>query len=297
MVGHLESVFPGLRASDYEVSSPPDDGYNCIAWAACDKLRWWWPDLLKKRYGPADVLRDETLTAFQQAFASLGYPVCAGEELEAGFEKVALFADADRFPTHATRQLNNGHWTSKLGEIEDIEHTLRDLEGCGVRHGRAGDETSLSSGNHGQAESIDNHVTNDQPQPQSWTLPAPSDLQQTTPLQEKRTMSLFPDPFSGPGHLKGARVALEAAEPELWKAIQAGGGSAAVRYEFPKFGKKTSPKQKLQKCIPLLNEVQDTLKDAKGRMRVPCIAAMAHIQTAIEELEKAVGSASKPHKK
>lgn len=55
--------------------------------------------------------------------------MCAGEELETGFEKVALFADADGFATHAARQLNNGRWTSKLGELEDIEHALRDLEG------------------------------------------------------------------------------------------------------------------------------------------------------------------------
>jgi hypothetical protein len=129
MVAHLESLFPGLRGSAYEVSSPPDDVYNCIAWAANDKLQWWWPDLLKKRYWSAGVLRNETLAAFQAAFASQGYAVCAGEELESGFEKVALFADADGFPTHAARQLDSGSWTSKLGEIEDIEHALRDLEG------------------------------------------------------------------------------------------------------------------------------------------------------------------------
>ena len=129
MIAHLESLFPGLRGSAYEVSSPPDDVYNCIAWAANDKLRWWWPDMLKKRYWAAGVLRDETLAGFQAAFASLGYAVCDGEGLEAGFEKVALFADADGFPTHAARQLDSGRWTSKLGEIEDIEHALRDLEG------------------------------------------------------------------------------------------------------------------------------------------------------------------------
>jgi len=74
-------------------------------------------------------LRDETLAALQAAFTSLRYAVCASEELEAGFEKVALFADANGFPTHAARQLKSGRWTSKLGELEDIEHALRDLEG------------------------------------------------------------------------------------------------------------------------------------------------------------------------
>jgi hypothetical protein len=38
--------------------------------------------------------------------------------------------DAQGSPTHAARQLDNGRWTSKLGELEDIEHSLRDLEGA-----------------------------------------------------------------------------------------------------------------------------------------------------------------------
>jgi hypothetical protein len=134
MVAHLEALFPGLRGSAYQVTSPPDTGYNCLAWAASDQGRWWWPDTPPKRYWPAGVLREETLVAFQQAFTSLGYSPCASDELEAGFEKLAVFADADGFPTHAARQLTTGRWTSKLGELEDIEHALRALEG--VEYGK-----------------------------------------------------------------------------------------------------------------------------------------------------------------
>lgn len=64
------------------------------------------------------------------AFASLGYTVCEDEGLEAGYEKVALFADATGRPTHAARQLSGGRWTSKLGTAEDIDHGLYDLEGA-----------------------------------------------------------------------------------------------------------------------------------------------------------------------
>ena len=63
------------------------------------------------------------------AFATVGCSPCQGDELEAGYEKVALFADADGRPTHAARQLPNGNWTSKLGKAEDIQHRLRDVEG------------------------------------------------------------------------------------------------------------------------------------------------------------------------
>lgn len=114
MAVDLEALFPGLRSSGYAITSPADDIYNCIAWAANDPLHWWWPDILKARYWAADVLREETVAAFQEAFGSLGDTVCAGEEMEASVEKVALFADAEGFPTHAARQLPSGRWTSKL---------------------------------------------------------------------------------------------------------------------------------------------------------------------------------------
>ena len=41
-----------------------------------------------------------------------------------------MFADDQGTPLHAARQLPNGRWTSKLGELEDIEHVLHDLEGA-----------------------------------------------------------------------------------------------------------------------------------------------------------------------
>ena len=129
----LEAIFPGLRGSTYQVTSPATEVYNCIAWAAGDVGRWWWPDLLKKRYWPAGATRLETIAAFQEAFESLGFVVCPGEELEPGFEKIALFAD-EQGPQHAARQLSNSRWTSKLGELEDIEHALHDL--AGVEYGQ-----------------------------------------------------------------------------------------------------------------------------------------------------------------
>jgi hypothetical protein len=40
-----------------------------------------------------------------------------------------LFANDQSIPLHAARQQNNGRWISKLGEQEDIDHALHDLEG------------------------------------------------------------------------------------------------------------------------------------------------------------------------
>ena len=69
------------------------------------------------------------MEAFRQVFVMHGYAVCDQIDPEPGYEKIAIFTDADGCPTHAARQLSSGVWTSKLGRLEDIEHALHDLEG------------------------------------------------------------------------------------------------------------------------------------------------------------------------
>ncbi len=131
MVTPLEELFPGLAKGGYRVTSPADNNYNCIAWAASDPANWWWPGPnADEEFWPHGVPREVTRAAFQQAFVSLGYAPCAGADLESGFEKIALFADQRDRPTHAARQLPDGRWTSKLGKKEDVEHALSDLEGA-----------------------------------------------------------------------------------------------------------------------------------------------------------------------
>jgi hypothetical protein len=130
MVSPLEELFPGLTGSSYLVTSPSDNDYNCIAWAAGQTSAWWWPGQdAAKEYWPPGVPRARTRDAFAAAFALLGYTECDDEAPEEGFEKIAVFVDTEGQPTHAARQLPGGRWTSKLGRAEDIEHTLRDLEG------------------------------------------------------------------------------------------------------------------------------------------------------------------------
>jgi hypothetical protein len=122
-------VFPGLHGQPFEIKSPTSDTYNCIAWAAGDDQHWWWPDQAHEDTWPPGVARTETVEAFRDAFATLRYEVCGDDQLEVGFEKVALFALAGA-PKHVARQLPNGRWTSKIGAMEDIEHSLHDLTGA-----------------------------------------------------------------------------------------------------------------------------------------------------------------------
>ncbi len=122
-------AFPLLAADGYVETHPPSDVYNCIAWAAGRTDAWWWPDEDSADFWPAEVPREETIAAFLLAFATLGYEPCETADLEAGYEKVALYT-LDGKPTHAARQLPDGKWTSKFGEGPVATHnTPRGVEG------------------------------------------------------------------------------------------------------------------------------------------------------------------------
>jgi len=124
---YLELAFPNLRGTAYEITSPSSPRYNCVAWAAGETHRWWWP--APSYYWPKGVTREATLSTFVAVFRSLGYAVCQDDRLEAGFEKIAIYVDAAGVPSHAARQLESGEWTSKLGPDVDIGHVdLKSLE-------------------------------------------------------------------------------------------------------------------------------------------------------------------------
>ncbi len=121
--------FPKLQEADREITSESTHEYNCIAWAAGDTDRWWWPDEMGTAYWPPGAPRQRTMLAFALAYGTLGYVPCDDGGLEVGCEKIVLYQDADG-PTHAARQLPDGRWTSKLGNFEDIAHrTPECLEG------------------------------------------------------------------------------------------------------------------------------------------------------------------------
>ncbi len=124
----LEAIFPELKATSYEIMSPPDARYNCIAWAAGDQTRWWEPDPMFLCYWPPAAPRKYTVMAYQKAFEPAGYLPCNDAEWEEGFCRIALYAK-DGAPTHASRQLSSRFWTSKLGRNVDLSHELTGLSG------------------------------------------------------------------------------------------------------------------------------------------------------------------------
>lgn len=123
--GALENNFPGLRETGYEVASPPDRRYNCIAWAAGTAGDWWWPR--RPYYWPLPT-RDDSVAEFVRVFEALGYKTCENPEVEPQCEKVAIYAKGS-VVKHMARQLPSGAWTSKCGRGVDINHELTALEG------------------------------------------------------------------------------------------------------------------------------------------------------------------------
>lgn len=118
--------YPNLR--DYTITSERTDEYNCFAWALGCTSRWvepnpdFWLEQHPGYYWPEGLSTELTVSTLIDLFRIESYEVCADGEVEAGFEKIAIYAFDDDDPTHAARQLENGRWTSKLGNWEDIEH-------------------------------------------------------------------------------------------------------------------------------------------------------------------------------
>jgi hypothetical protein len=119
--------FPLLNDNEWAPPpSPPTHRYNCIAWSVGRTDRKWWPDQWGVEVWFPGQPRHSTIENFIAGYRSVGYAECADGALEDGVERIALYAKSgillNPMPTHVAYQLENGNWTSKLGDFEDIEH-------------------------------------------------------------------------------------------------------------------------------------------------------------------------------
>lgn len=136
ILSHHARYFPYLTADNYRKTSNEDGTYNCIAYALGDVTQFWQPPLSgytePGHYWPSEAPTENNPETYRQLLELYCYTVCDNGEVEAGYEKVALYwmdCGYDSGP-HVARQLESGKWSSKLGDWEDIEHeTLDALEG------------------------------------------------------------------------------------------------------------------------------------------------------------------------
>ena len=125
----LEAEFPGLLSAAYEVTSPHDPKYNCIAYAAGDVNHFWYDANVRGYYWPPGEPSADTLEGWVRVFAIHGYREADDDSLEPSYEKIAIYAGG-QVPEHVARQKASGLWTSKMGKGRDIDHaTLIALEG------------------------------------------------------------------------------------------------------------------------------------------------------------------------
>jgi len=126
----LLQVFPKLsQDKDFLVTSNPTPDYNCIAWACKYEDRWIQPHFAGRPaldsviWWPPDVKEGLDIDCLKKVFEYHGYSECESHEHEDGYRKVALYFDEQtKFWTHASRELSNGFWSSKLGTYNDIQH-------------------------------------------------------------------------------------------------------------------------------------------------------------------------------
>jgi hypothetical protein len=127
----VAQFFPKL-VGNYRKTSPATLRYNCLAWAL--RIDWLWFQHEARTagyYWPPGIEREWSISSIRKILEVHGYAEEAGNaEVESGYEKVAFYVDRSNEPTHFARQLENGKWTSKLGDLVDIEHDdLECLEG------------------------------------------------------------------------------------------------------------------------------------------------------------------------
>jgi hypothetical protein len=119
----LEAFAPAI-GGHYRKTSDPTIDYNCLAWAVENNQKWFDPQrFCIGYYWPKDIPRIWNMANVLMLLASYGYVENAeNESFEAGYVKVAIYADSEGVPTHFARQVGPEKWTSKAGELIDFEH-------------------------------------------------------------------------------------------------------------------------------------------------------------------------------
>lgn len=124
-------VFPKLRSDHkFKITSKRDTKYNCIAWSVIyDDRNLWPPGKVTTLDGVSyiwfdDLPKDDSLETFIQLYKKFKFEVCEDHNFEEGYRKIAIYSNPKTGKcTHASRQRNNGEWTSKLGQEQDIAHS------------------------------------------------------------------------------------------------------------------------------------------------------------------------------
>jgi hypothetical protein len=123
------------KSYPFRTTSKATKRYNCIAWAAGIDDLWIQPDRYptgepdRTYYWPQGVSQKGDLNSYIELFEKIyGFEKCENGNLEQGYVKIALFYTR-KLGIHATRQLSDGLWTSKVGAGVDASHWIETYAG------------------------------------------------------------------------------------------------------------------------------------------------------------------------
>lgn len=118
----IEQLFPRLCGTSWTIKSRKTKRYNCFAWAAREKHRRW--DFAKGAYWPSGAKRLSGIAYLVGAYLAEGFSVCNKSDCQT-YDSTAdsiVVYEMNRIGMHAARLLANGMWSSKLGDLEDVQH-------------------------------------------------------------------------------------------------------------------------------------------------------------------------------
>ncbi|HYE53679.1 MAG TPA: hypothetical protein VD996_02510 [Chitinophagaceae bacterium] len=131
----MESLWPDLKEGEnFHFTSLKKRGYKCVWYALMldrgDIDMLWFRDFYNLDPATLDHSAKGYAKCFQQYF---GFEECLSKEYEEGFIKIVLYEDKNQDFKHVARVLPNGYFTSKMGNYEDIQHSLEAV--CGNEYG------------------------------------------------------------------------------------------------------------------------------------------------------------------
>ncbi|MES2649609.1 MAG: hypothetical protein V4717_22210 [Bacteroidota bacterium] len=124
----INRQWPNLNSSNHELTSPPTSTYNCVAWAnGMDHIV---VDLSLDEDGEPLIYPDLSCWLYIEYYQKAGFELCDSHIYEQGYEKIALYENSQQTFEHVALQRNEGVWLSKVGELEDIQHTTLEALQC-----------------------------------------------------------------------------------------------------------------------------------------------------------------------
>jgi hypothetical protein len=130
----INANWPALiEGATFEFTSLKRKGYNCVGFALGEEGKDLDMLVFSKhfdllQFGLSNTPLDHSVNGYAKLFRALyNFEICDSYQLEEGIEKIALYENEDESGekgfSHIALQLENGIWKSKLGSLEDIEHT------------------------------------------------------------------------------------------------------------------------------------------------------------------------------